>query len=145
MTIHHLANAAVWYPSNILWDDNSVLGSIGVDLSEKLSLDELNISTAWVSTYSHLRSSDVVWTKGWFSQLDARYRFVGMKGTYYLGEGPNLLYGDWLYRSGNYGRIDLFLDPFNNTRVSSKIGFSMHMISGEGVQWSQQLLVSVSL
>jgi hypothetical protein len=143
MTIHHLSFASVWHPANILWDDNSFLGMIGVDLSEKLFLDELNISTAWLNTYNHLRNSDPVWKMGWFSQLDARYKFCGIKGSYYLGESPNLLYGDWLYRSGNYGRIDLFIDPFNNPRITSKIGVSMHVISGVGVQWSQQLLVSV--
>jgi len=145
MTIHHLSKTAVRDPSNIIWNDDSVLGIIGADLSEKMFLDEMNISTAWVTTYSHLSSSNVVWTKGWLSQLDARYGIFGIKGTCYLGEGPHLLYGDRLYWSGNYGRIDLFMDPFNNHRVSSKIGLSLHMISGEGVQWSQQFLVSVML
>jgi len=144
-TGHHLARKSVWDPSNTLRDDGSILGIIGADLSEKLVLDELNISTAWVSTYEHIRGSDAVWTKGWLSQLDARYRIVGIKGTCYLGEAPHLSYGDWLYRSGNYGRIDLFIDPFKSPRISSKIGFSMHMISGEGLQWSQQALISVML
>jgi len=144
-TGHHLARKSVWDPSNTLRDDGSILGIIGADLSEKIVLDELNISTAWVSTYARLRSSTAIWTKGWLSQLDARYRFVGIKGTCYVGEGPHLLYGDWLYRSGNYGRVDLFIDPFNNPRISSRIGFSMHMISGEGIQWSQQALISIML
>jgi hypothetical protein len=144
-TGHHLARISTWDPSNTLWDDGSVLGIIGTDLSEKLVLDKLNISTAWVSTYARLRGSDAVWTKGWLTQLDARYGIFGIEGTCYLGESPHLLYGDWLYRSGNYGRIDLFIDPFNNPRISSKIGVSMHLISGEGLQWSQQLLISVML
>lgn len=144
-TGNHLARIAVWDPDNTLWDDGSILGIIGVDLAEKLVLDELNLSTAWVSTYGHLRGSDAVWTKGWLSQVDARYRIFGIKGTYYLGEGPHLLYGDWLYRSGNYGRVDLFISPFNNPRISSKIGLSMHMISDLGLQWSQQVLISVML
>jgi hypothetical protein len=144
-TNHHLARKSVWDPLNRLWDDGSVLGIIGTDLSEKLVLDELKISTAWVSTYARLRGIESIWTKGWLSQLDARYGIVGLKGTCYLGEGPHLLYGDWLYRSGNYGRIDLFIDPFKTPRISSKIGVNMHLISGEGVQWSQQLLISVML
>jgi len=144
-TTHHLARISVWDPSNTLWDDGSVLGIIGADLSEKLVLDELNISTSRVSTYARVRGSEAVWSKGWLSQLDARYGIFGIKGTCYLGEGPHLYYGDWLYRSGNYGRIDLFIDPFNNPRISSKMGLNFHMISGEGVQWSQQVLISVML
>jgi hypothetical protein len=144
-TVHHLARISVWDPENTLWDDGSILGIFGADLSEKLMLDELDISTAWVSTYSHLRGGDVIWTKGWLTHVDARYGIFGIKGTGYLGEGPHLLYGDWLYRSGNYGRIDFFFDPFKNPRISSKIGVSMHLISGEGLQWSQQILISVML
>lgn len=144
-TGHHLARISVWDPENTLWDDGSILGIFGVDLSGKLVLDELDISTGWVSTYSHLRGSDAVWTKGWLSQVDARYGIFGFKGTYYLGEGPHLYYGDRLYRSGNYGRMDFFIRPFKSPRISSKLGFSMHLISGAGLQWSQQALISVML
>ena len=62
------------------------------------------------------------------------------------GDHPrSQIYGDPLYRSGNYGRIDLFIDPFKNPRISSKIAWNIHMISGEGVQHSQQILISVML
>lgn len=144
-TYYHLARSSVWDSSNTFWDDGSILGIIGADFSDKLVLDKLDISTAWVSTYVRERVADAVWTKGWLSQLDVRYGIFGIKGTCYLGEGPHLLYGDWLYRSGNYGRIDLFIDPFHHLPFSSKIGWNMHMISGEGVQWSQQILISVLL
>ena len=140
---YHLSKSEVLDPSNTVMDDGSILGIFGVDLSEKLLLDELNISTAWVSTYEREGHNDADWTKGWLSQLDARYGIFGVKGTCYLGKGPYLSYGDWLYRSGSYGRIDLFIDPFKNLPVCSKLGWSMHMISGTGIQWSQQILISV--
>jgi hypothetical protein len=144
-TGHHLARLSDWDPENTLWDDGSILGILGADLSEKTVLDKLHISTGWVSTYAHLRGTDVVWTKGWLSQMDVRYGIFGIKGTGYLGEGPHLRNGDWLYRSGNYGRFDVFIEPFKNSRISSKIGVSMHLISGEGIQWSEQALISVYL
>ena len=142
-TYYHLSRSMTLDPSITIMDDGSILGIIGVDLSERLALDELNISTAWVSTYRRVEHGDADWTKGWLSQIDARYSIFGIKGTCYLGKGPHLLYGDGLYRSGNYGRIDLFMDPFKNLPFSSKIGWSMHMVSGEGIQWSQQILISV--
>lgn len=144
-TRYHLARSAEYDPSNILRDDGSILGAFGVDLSHKWVLDKLDINTGWVSTYVWKRDTDPVWTNGWLSQLDARYRIFGIKGTCYLGGAPHLLYGDPLYRAGNYGRIDLFIDPFKNPRISSKIAWNIHMVEGHGVQHSQQILVSVML
>jgi hypothetical protein len=144
-TRYHLARLAVYDPTNHLRDDGSLLAIAGADLAAKVPLDELDISTGWVSTYLWNRPSDPVWTGGWLTQLDARWGIFGLKGTCYLGEAPNLAYGDPLYRSGNYGRFDFFVDPFKNPRISSKIGWNIHMISGEGIRHSQQILISVML
>ncbi len=122
------------------------LGSSELTFQKNFVLDELDISSGWVSTFCEGRPVRFgYWTKGWLSQLDARYGIFGLKGTCYLGGASHLVYGDPLYRSGNYGRIDLFIVPFKNPRISSKIGWNIHMISGVGVQHSQQVLVSVML
>lgn len=144
-TYYHLSRFDHWEADNNLRDGGSILGVIGIDLSEKFVLDELDISSGWVSTFLRDRPSDFEWSNGWLSQLDARYSIFGIRGTCYLGGASHLVYGDPLYRSGNYGRIDLFIVPFKNPRISSKIGWNIHMISGIGVQHSQQLLVSVML
>ncbi len=144
-TQSHLSRLAVWDPTNHLRDDGSLLGIVGADLSAKVVLDKLDISTAWVSTYMRLRPSDPVWSKGWLTQLDARYGIFCLKGTYYYGEGTQLAYGDPLYRSGNYGRIDLFIDPFKNPHISSLIGWNFHFIQGDGIRSSQQILISIML
>ena len=144
-TRYHLSRSANYDPENTLRDDGALLGMVGADLSEKWVLDELDISTGWVSTYVWDRTTDPVWTGGWLSQLDARYNIFGIKGSYYLGGSPQLVYGDPLYRTGNYGRIDLFIDPFKNPRISSKIAWNLHFIEGDGVRSSQQILLSVML
>jgi hypothetical protein len=144
-TRYHLAKTTNPADANTLRDDGSLAGILGADLSRKVVLDELDISTGWVSTYLYDRPADFVWTGGWLSQLDARYGIFGIKGTYYYGDAPPLAYGDPLYKSGNYGRIDLFIDPFKNPRISSKIGWNLHLIPGDGLYHSQQILISVML
>jgi len=144
-TRYHLARTTDPADVNRLRDDGSLTGIIGADLSDYLVLQKLSISTAWVSTYLHARPADFVWTGGWLSQLDARYGIFGIKGNYYYGDPPPLVYGDPLYKSGNYGRIDLFVDPFKNPRISSKIGWNLHFIPGDGLYHSQQILISLQL
>lgn len=145
VTQSHLSRLAVYDPTNHLQDDGSVVVIAGADLSDKVMLDELDLSTGWVTTYRRVRPSDPSWTAGWLTQLDVRYGIFGLKGTCYLGDGPHLVYGDPLYRSGNYGRIDLFVDPFKNPHISSKFGWNFHLISGYGLRHSQQILISIML
>ncbi len=144
-TRYHLAKTTDPADANYLRDDGSLAGMVGADLSDQLILDEFDISTGWVSTYLRARPADNVWTRGWLSQLDARYGIFGLKGTYYFGDAPPLAYGDPLYRSGNYGRFDFFVDPFKNPRISSKIGWNLHFIPGDGLYHSQHILIAVSL
>jgi len=144
-TRYHLARTTAPDDDNKLRDDGSLVGMLGADLGDGLPLDELDISTGWVSTYLRARPADFVWTGGWLTRLTARYDIFGLKGSYYYGDAPPLVYGDPLYRSGNYGRIDLFVDPFKNPRISSKIGWSFHLIPGDGLYHSQQILITILL
>jgi len=144
-TRYHLAKTTDSADFNTLRDDGSLVAMGGADLSSMLILDKLDISTGWVETYLYDRPADFVWTGGWLSQLDASYGIFGLKGSYYLGDAPPLAFGDHLYKSGNYGRIDLYIDPFKNPHISSKIGWNLHFIPGDGLYHSQQILISVLL
>jgi hypothetical protein len=144
-TRYHLAKTTSPDDSNQIRDDGSLVGILGANLSSLTTLDELDLSTGWVSTYLYARPEDFVWTGGWLSRLTARYKIFGVKGTYYIGDAPPLAYGDPLYRSGNYGRIDLFVDPFKNPRITSKIGWNLHFLPGDGLYHSQQILISIML
>ena len=68
----------------------------------------------------------------------------GLNGVYYYGTPIQFEYGDPFYRAGNYGRLDFFIDPFSNSKIESKIGWNIHMIPGEGIHHSQQILISVA-
>lgn len=144
-TRYHLARTTDPADGNLIRDDGSVVLMAGADLSDLAFPDHLDVSAGWASTYLHDRPADFEWYGGWFSELVARYRIFGLRGSYYLGDPSPLAFGDPLYASGNYGRIDLYVDPFKNPRITSKIGWNLHIIPGDGLYHSQHILISISI
>ncbi len=144
-TRYHLARTEAVDDNNRLRDDGSIQIEAGIDLSERVLMDRLTISSGIVSTYVRARPADFLWFNGWLSSMDMKYKIFGIRGSYYLGGTSPLHYGDRLYNSGNYGRLDLFVDPFKNPRLSSKIGWNFHILPGDGLYFSQQLLIHINL
>jgi hypothetical protein len=127
-------------------DDGSVLALLGADLSGRLLLDRLDVATGVSGLYVRQKPApEFSWGQGWFSRLEAGHWIVGIMGSWYLGDPSPLVYGDPLYASGNYGRFDFYIDPFKHPRIRSKIGWNLHVIPGDGLYHSQQVLISVSL
>jgi len=143
-TRYHLARTTAADDNNQLRDDGSLVVVAGVDLSERVGLDRLDFSSGWVSTYLRARPDEVVWNQGWITQLDMRKGFFGIRGSWYMGDPSPLLYGDRLYSHGDYGRFDFYIDPFRNPCITSKIGWNLHMLPGEGLYHSQQLLIQIT-
>jgi hypothetical protein len=145
-TRSHLARTTAPADNNRIRDDGSLLVLAGTDLSGRFFLDELSAATGYAGTYFRQRPAPgFSWFHGWYSRLEAGFRFIRFNGSWYLGDPVSLMYGDPLYASGNYGRFDLFIDPFRNPRISSRIGWSFHVLPGEGLFHSQQVLLHVSL
>jgi len=144
-TRYHLARTTAANDNNRLRDDGSLVALLGADLSERTWFDLLDISTGMVSTYLRARPADFVWNKGWLTQLNSRKGIFGFKASWYMGDPSPLLYGDRLYSHGDYGRFDFYIDPFRNPRISSKIGWNLHWLPGDGLYHSQQMLIAISL
>ncbi len=144
-TRYHLARTTAGDDNNLIRDDGSLVALAGVDLSERVGLDKLDLSSGLATSYELIHSSGYTWSFGWLTRLDMRRGIFGIKGSMYLG-GPSLLhYGDRLYSHGDYGRIDFYIDPFRNPRITSKIGWNVHWLPGDGLYHSQQLLISIKL
>ena len=103
----------------------------------------VRLSAGYIASYNRLRPEDLTWGKGWQTIIDLQYTIFGFKGVYYFGTPIVFEYGDPFYRAGNYGRMDLFADPFRLKNIDSKIGWSFHLVPGEGLHHSQQLLMCV--
>ena len=144
-TRFHLARTTAADDSNQIRDDGSLVVMAGGDLSERVGLDRLDLSSGWVSTYLRVRPAGYNWNHGWLTQLDLRKSIFGFRGSWYMGGPSPLLYGDRLYSHGDYGRLDFYIDPFRNPRITSKIGWSLHFLPGEGILHSQQILIHINL
>jgi hypothetical protein len=144
-TRYHLSKSEAVNDRNRIRDDGSVLLIAGVDLSGRVRLDLFDFSSGYAGTYDRTMPADYRWLNGWLSQLDMKYWIFGIKGSYYLGASSPLTYGDPLYISGNYGRLDLFVDPFRNPHVSSKFGLNLHILPGAGIYHSMQILIHIKI
>lgn len=144
-TRYHLSKSEALDDHRQIRDDGSIMVLGGIDLSDRTRLERFRFSSGLATTYLRNRPADTQWFSGWYSQLELEYSIAGIKGVYYLGDPSRLYYGDRLFGSGNYGRLDLYVDPFKNPRISSKIGLSFHLLPGDGLYLSQQFLIHITL
>jgi hypothetical protein len=125
--------------------DNGMLSLlIGYDSQKEAEQFYYEMSTGIVSSYNRFRPDDLDWARGVLANFKLRYTIFGLNGVYYYGSPIQFEYGDPFYRAGNYGRLDFFIDPFANPNIKSKIGWNIHVIPGEGIYHSQQILISVA-
>ena len=124
--------------------DNGIMSMLaGYRFDKKGEPLSLELSAGYIISYDRLRPADLVWRSGWIAKMDFRYTIFGFKGVYYFGTPIIFEYGDPFYQSGNYGRLDIFTDPFRIENFDSKIGWNIHLVPGEGLHHSQQLLICV--
>lgn len=138
-------NARSYYPyDSIPLQDNGIMSLVtGTDLSGKTFFDKFVFSTGVLASYNRFRPDPYGWGRGWISNLDLGYNIFGMKGVYYYGTPIDFRYGDSFYTSGNYGRLDLFVDPFKHKNVNIRVDWGLHFLAGEGLHHSQQVLIKV--
>ncbi len=120
-------------------DNGAESGFLGVDLSFlSHHLKKLSIDIGVLGSYNRVRPSSYVHYAGFMSRLNVHFNRFGMDAVIYLGDAPHLAYGDALYTSEQYSRIDLFVVPFKTPYVHSRFSFNLHFIKGE-FNTSQQL------
>jgi hypothetical protein len=139
-------NARSRHPNDsIPLQDNGIL-SVLLGYSNEGSNAPLVFRTSggMVSSWNRFRPAAYGWSHGLIYNLDLRYTAFGVKGVWYYGTPIDFSYGDPFYRTGNYGRLDLFTDPFNHPNIESKIGWNFHFVPGEGIHHSQQILISIT-
>ncbi|MGL6022753.1 MAG: hypothetical protein ACRC0A_06585, partial [Chitinophagaceae bacterium] len=119
-------------------DDNggySVL--LGTDLTEftpPLSL--FNFRVGILGSYDRQRSltDKISLQSGGFAQLNIHYKWIGLESSYYLGQKLITFYGDKLYGSGNYARINIVGMPFatlSNKYVDARIVWGVQFVDGK--------------
>jgi hypothetical protein len=120
-----------------LHDNGLLLTSIGVDLSGKSSFAALETNLGWTLALERDRGLSI-WHKpqGILSETKIEYKGLGIFNTYYKGDsqqvyyndhGNNLYWGDPIYRSGEYDRIDLYIHFIHTPAVKLKFVYSLHL------------------
>jgi hypothetical protein len=142
----HFAGKGIPDPDDHLRDNGGFHVNVGTDLSEKILLDSLIISAGALVSLDRIRGVDDGWQTpaGFLGQFTTFYRWIGITGLYYRGQGHTFLYGDPFYRLDQYGRLDLYYMPFRSKNLSLKINFVLHFAKNQ-IDTSQQILVTMAL
>lgn len=130
--MYHFAGPGIDIPDDHIRDNGGINAMTGLDLSEKTVLDTATFTTGFLMSYDQVRNVyDMRFMWGWLSDLNVNYKGFGLHGIYYRGEGQVFLYGDGFYKSGNYGRADLYFQKTWLNRIAGKLEFSMHFLPGQ--------------
>jgi hypothetical protein len=126
-------------------DNAGINVNLGADLSKLTFFDTLNFSVGVLVSMDRLKG-DIGWKTrtGFIGQTNLSYKSLGLRGTYYRGQGHEFLYGDSFYKAQSYGRMDISWQPFRKNNVSAKIVFCIHFIE-HSIDYSQQVLVSINI
>lgn len=129
-------------------DNGLILTSFGLDFSSLLPLETLEINGGWSIGLDRDRGvGEWATPQGFFSELKAEYRGLGLLNTLYLGDGQqiyysdhgsNLYWGDPFYRLKRYNRTDLSIHFFQSRVVQLKFVCSFHL--AERKMYNQQAL-----
>lgn len=142
----HFARPRIPPPGFHLRDNGGFDLNLGADLSDMTFFDTLTVSAGALVSLDRIRHvyEGYETPAGLLAHILMSYRGVGLCGTYYRGQGHEFLYGDSFYKASEYGRIDLFWQPFKKKNISAKLIFSFHFIE-QTVDYSQQILVSIDI
>ena len=136
-------------------DNGRLWTALGVDLSSKTSLDELDVNAGWAVGLERNRAAGDSWhtPQGLLSEVRVEYRGLGLFNTYYKGgsqgkfydeHGTKLYWHDRLYRATRYDRLDGYLYLMKTDVVTLKFIFSLHFVD-PGMYTQQQFYATFDL
>ena len=127
----HYAGPAVRIPDDHIRDNGGGLLGLGVDLSHDYFLDSLSVYTAYALSYDQYRGVyETRFYHGLLIELNLLYKFIGIKNTFYTGDGQIQLLGDKFYTSKTYNRTDLYLKLFKQDWIKGYVEFGFHYVPG---------------
>jgi hypothetical protein len=118
-------------------DNGLILSSIGIDLASRTNFEKLDVNAGWSVGLERDRGIGV-WNlpQGLLSELNLEYKGLGLFNTYYRGNrqqifygshGNELYWGDPVYRSKEYDRIDFYIHFIQTKVVKLKFMYSLHL------------------
>ncbi len=140
----HVAHSKYHSPDEHIRDNGGYAVMAGMNASHLTRLDTLVFTSGILGSWDRLRSVyDFSWPVGWISEAEINYKGFGLHGLYYAGDEQVIISGDGFYKSGSYGRTDLYYQR-KTSNVSGRLQFSLHFIPGI-VDLSMSLVVRAQL
>jgi hypothetical protein len=117
----HDAGAAVTVPNDNIRDNGAAQLRIGLDLSQKTSLDSLTIDGGGMLSIERIRGlTGFNLPKGVVANLYIGWKNFSIKDSFYAGEGHQVYYGDSYYSTKLYNRLDIAWSPFVFNHIRGK-------------------------
>ncbi|MGM9830562.1 MAG: hypothetical protein ACI3Z5_00925 [Paludibacteraceae bacterium] len=153
--LNHKANHGAPTPREGVCDDIYASPNIGIDFAAPTPLDTICLRASYIYGYQRFRPDNLVYQpQGFMLEFMLRWRFLGLKNTFYVGDnlmplygmfGADLNQGDPFYQSPLYNRTDLFIYIVRKGFVNCYFSWNMHYAAGTRLQNQQQLIVLFSL
>lgn len=76
-----------------------------------------------------------------FTELQGRYKNIGIKSVLNMGGGHKFMYGDPYYRADDYWRTDLIWYFINHKNIKGKFNYSLHLVNWDYIDQQQQISI----
>lgn len=149
--MHHKARFSTTFEP--VMDDVHLHAFAGADLTKYTPLDSLSLRAGYIFGWQRDRgTNDSFLSHGLMLELYANWWFLGVKNTFYYGDGLQPLrernihscLGDPFYQSRIYNRTDLFVYLYRSSFVNFYFSWNMHY-DGISLQHQQQMIVRFQL
>lgn len=151
--INHLANSKT--KNYGVCDDYLVNPYVGLDFTSYTPMDTLSLRAGYLFGIQRDRNRDEnYFTHGGCIELFARWKYVGLKNTLYIGDNMFPLYsrygavlnqGDPWYRANIYNRTDILVYIFNNRFVNVHGAFTIDVTEEGKFNCQQQIIAQFNL
>lgn len=130
-TLWHNALTSVHNPDDHIQDNAAFNARVGVNLSEMIFLDSLDINVGGLMSFDRLRDVyDWRTPKGLLLGAHLAYRSFFIQDEFYIGEAQSIGFGDAFYNSKRYNRLDLGWNALKSKGLEASLLVSFHFIPG---------------
>ena len=151
--LNHLANST---ETNCVYDDIMINPYVSFNLDYLIKpIDIFSIKLGYIGGFQRERATETAFlTHAVNAELSFRWRFLGLKQSFYYGDSLYPLYekqktvlnmGDPWYQSKLYSRTDIFIYIYNNRFVNCYASFNIHLNEAGYFNCQQQLIAQFNL
>lgn len=140
----HLAHTLTHTPDERIRDNAGYTVTPGLDLTRISGLDSLTVQAGVLGSYDRLRGIyDFRFPIGFYGEIDAFHKGIGIHGVIYSGDSQVITSGDGFYKATFYSRADLYYKS-HGSAIQGKVQCSFHFLP-ETVDLSMSLVIRAQL